>query len=275
MHKLCIVDADFLLWSATNGNKVLDEEGNPLKKDNKFVYTDKTLEEVFKAADDTLITILDKVSAEYYCGFLGACKSFRKDIYPDYKANRKDLVKPRYFDELKEYLYKKWRFTSTSDGLEADDAVNIVKNNLKNDYECIIVSSDKDLIKCIEGTYLNPRDLSIVNTSTIDAAKAFWKSMITGDYIDNIVGLKGRGEVYANSVIEFVEDHHTGYAMEVLDRYIRHFGEELGIEEFRKNYKCLKILDNFRTFVMPTLQSWQLSITRCVTSGNLDLEGIG
>jgi len=271
MRNLAILDADFLLFSCTAGNKVLDSEGDPIREDNKFVYTDKTLEEVFKAADVTISNLLDKCSADYYCGFLGACKSFRKEIYPDYKANRKDFERPRFYRELINYLYDTWKFIGTTDGLEADDAVNIVKNNFKNDYNCIIVSSDKDLIKCIEGTYLNPRDLSIVETDNTEARRSFWKSMITGDPIDNIKGLPGKGIVYANSVIDFCEEKKENYAIEVLDRYIRQFGEEDGIEEFRKNYKCLKILDNFRNFVLPTLRSWELSFTK---SSKLDLEGV-
>ena len=36
---IAIIDADFLLYTATMGNKVLDEQGNPVRQDNKFVYT--------------------------------------------------------------------------------------------------------------------------------------------------------------------------------------------------------------------------------------------
>lgn len=276
MHKenVAIIDGDFLLFTATNGNKVLDSEGNPLRQDKKFVYTDKTKEEVFKAADDIIINILNKLSADYFCGFLGASKSFRREIYPDYKANRNNLIKPLHFNELKVYLYDKWKFTPSIDGLEADDAVNIVRNNFNNDFNCVIVSSDKDLIKSIEGKYLNVRDFNIIETSKEEAYSFFWKSMIIGDPIDNIAGLKGKGEVYATSVVNFAEEHHTSLPMEVLDRYIKYFGEEEGIEEFRKNYKCLKILDKFRNFVYPTLQSWELSINKCA-SEDLDLEGVG
>lgn len=271
MHNLTLFDADFLLYVCTMGNKVLDDENNPIKEDNKFVYIDKSLEEVLKASNDIITTILDKTSANYFCGFLGACRSFRKDVYPDYKANRKSLEKPRYYNELKDYLYNTWKFIPTKEGLEADDAVNIVRNNLQNDYNCIIVSSDKDLIRCIKGKYLNPRDLSIIETSKVDADINFWRSMITGDTIDNIYGIPGRGKVYFDKLLEFMEDKHTHFAMEVLDRYIQHFGEEEGIEEFRKNYKCLKILDNFCNFELPTLQSWELSFTK---ASKLDLEGV-
>lgn len=267
---LTIFDADFILFTATMGNKVFSD-GEPIRIDNKFVYIERSKEEVFKAADDVIIRILDKLSSNYFCGFLGACKSFRKDIYPEYKANRKGREKPPYFNELFDYLIDRWKFIRTTEGLEADDAVNIVRNSLQNDYNCTIISSDKDLFKSIKGRYLNTRDLSIIETSEEDATKFFWKSMITGDVIDNIKGIPGKGDSYFNKLLDFIEDKHTNLAMEVLDRYIQHFGLCEGIDEFYKNYKCLHILDKFSNFVMPTLQSWELSIG---TSKNLDLEGV-
>lgn len=260
---LTILDADFLLFTATMGNKCLDGEGIPIKVDNKFTYTDKTKDEVFSCADSIIELILNKTTADFYVGYLGNCKSFRYQVYPEYKSNRVDLVKPRYFNELKEYLVSKWNFIYTKEGLEADDAVNIVKNNFKNDYNCITVSSDKDLIKSIEGIYMNARNLEIVETSAKEAYQFFWKSMICGDVTDNIKGIPGKGLVYANKLIEFAEDKGTSLPTEILDRYIRTFGETIGIEEYFKNYKCLHILDEFSNFVLPELNSWNTMPTEC------------
>lgn len=259
MHKktLVLFDADFILFTATMGNKCLDEDNNPIRVDGKFTYTDRTEEEVYNCADSIIKTILDLTNADLYIGYLGNCKSFRYNTYPEYKANRKDLIKPQFFNELKTYLVNKWNFILTENSLEADDAVNIVRNNFKNEFDCIIVSSDKDLIKSIEGTYVNARTFEIVNTTKLEAEKFFWKSMITGDAIDNIKGIPGKGEVFANKVIKLAEEKHTSLSMEVLDRYIRHFEEADGIDEFYKNYKCLHILDNFSNFVLPALNLWE------------------
>jgi 5'-3' exonuclease len=272
MPKLLIIDADFLLYTATMGNKCLDNEGNPIKEDNKFTYTDKTEEEVYQCADQILSLILNNSSADFYIGYLGNCKSFRYGIYPEYKGNRVNKITPKYLNELKIYLLDKWNFIFTEEGLEADDAVNIVRNNFKNDFNCTIVSSDKDLIKSIEGSYINARNLEKVETSEKDATRFFWKSMITGDVADNIKGLTGKGEVYANKLVEFAEERNIPLHMEVLDRYIRYFDTTLGIEEFYKNYKCLHILDEFSNFVIPELNNWSSIPTE--NKEEIKIEGI-
>ncbi len=256
-NTLTIFDADFLPFTATMGNKVFDTEGNPLKEDNKFVYTKRSLEEVLQAAEDIISNILNRTKADYFVGYLGGCKSFRYNVYPDYKANRKDKVLPDYYWELRDYLKDKWKFIETTDGLEADDAVNIVRNNLQKAYNCIIVSSDKDLVKSIKGTYLVPRDLStIITTTEEEATKFFWSSMITGDVTDNIKGLKGKGVKYTETL--FSRDN-TLYYDDVLWAYIHQYGENEGIEQFYKNYKCLHILDKFSNFVTPELNLWKPS----------------
>lgn len=255
---LTIIDGDFLLFFATMGNKVLDSEGNPLRENNKFVYTPRTEEEVYDSASSIMYSILNMTNADKYIGYLGgATKSFRYNTFPEYKINRIDLVKPNFYWELKKYLINTWNFIETQDGLEADDAVNIVRNNFKNDYNCTIVSNDKDLIKSIEGKYLNPRNMEIVEVSKEEAEVYFWKSMIIGDVIDGIKGIPGRGEVFANKIVNAVEELHTTLPMEILNQYIKHFGEYKGIEEFHKNYKCLYILDKFDNFVIPDLISWK------------------
>lgn len=273
MHKiLTIFDADWLLFTATMGNKCLDDEGNPIKIDNKFTYIDKTKEEIYKCADEIIKIILNISMADYYTGFLGGCKSFRYGVYPEYKGNRINNILPNFHNELKQYLVDEWGFVRTSNGLEADDAVNIVRNNLKNELDCIIVSSDKDLIKSIEGIYIDARHLSSVVTSSNEAYEFFWKSMICGDVADNIKGIPSKGIVYANKLIDFAKEKGTSISTEVLDRYIRYFGENEGIEEFFKNYKCLHILDNFSNFVIPELKVWNKEFTQ--NFEELNIEGI-
>lgn len=258
MKNLIIFDADFILFTATMGNKCLDEENNPIKVDGKFTYVDRTEEEVYNCADSIIKSILNITKADLYTGYLGDCKSFRYKVYPEYKINRVNNILPNYYKELKDYLVNTWNFILTKDNLEADDAVNIVRNNFKNELNCIIVSSDKDLIKSIEGTYVNARTFEIVNTTKLEAEEFFWKSMITGDTIDNIKGIPGKGIVYANKVIDSVELFSTSYPVEVLDRYIRYYKDNrIGLEEFYKNYKCLHILDNFSNFVFPVLNLWE------------------
>lgn len=249
-NDLLIFDGDFLLYYATQGNKVLDKYGNPVRENNKFVYTDKTLEEVYSTVDDIITNIFNTANIYNYIGFLGGKKCFRYDIYSEYKANRKNLVKPKFWQECKDYIVERWNF-KICDYIEADDAVNISRNQL-TDYNSIIVTSDKDLIKCIPGTYLNPRDLSITTTSDYDADYNFWTSMIVGDTIDGIKGIPGCGPVFAKNLFKDVTED---YYFLVVEAYMNKFGEE-GWKEYNKNYNLLKILDDYEGFVVPEINNY-------------------
>lgn len=247
MDSLLLFDADFMLYYATMGNKVFDLEGNPLRKDNKFVYTEKTLEEVYRSCDDIIINIFNKSNIYKYIGFLGGKKCFRYDIYPEYKANRKNLVKPIFLQECKNYLIERWGF-ETCDYIEADDAVNITRNELKN-YNSIIVTSDKDLIKCIEGTYINPKDLDIYYTSKNVADYNFWSSMIIGDTADNIKGLPKCGIKFAEKLLKNSKD----YKQSVFDTYIEKYDNQ---GEYELQYNLLKILDYKEDFIIPVVKDF-------------------
>lgn len=258
-----LLDGDFLLYYATMGNKVLDEQGNPVREDNKFVYTNKTFEEVTRAADDIINNILDKADASYYIGYIGNSKSFRYDVYPEYKANRKNFSKPEWFKELKAYLKEEWKFTLLDNGLEADDAVNIARNLLKKDYNVIITTNDKDLIKCIPGKYINPKDLSIIRTSKEKACEAFWTSMITGDTVDNIKGIPKCGKAFAEKL--FKDKNYEDFSDIVALSYRDKFGEE-GHYEFAKNYKLLYILNTFEGFEVELISRKEEPLGKISTS---------
>lgn len=243
---LVIFDGDFILYFATHGNKVLDKYGNPIRENNKFVYTDKTLQEVYKACDDIIINVFIKTNINDYIGFLGGKKCFRYDIYPEYKANRKNLVKPKFWQECKDYLIERWNF-KICDSIEADDAVNITRNRLKDTHNSIIVTTDKDLIKCIEGTYLDGKTFDVYYTSHNVAEYNFWRSMITGDSTDNIKGLPKCGKVYAEKLLNDSKD----YRQSVYDAY---YIKECN--DFDLNYNLLKILDDKEDFEVPEIQKY-------------------
>jgi len=255
-ESLLIFDADFMLYYATIGNKVFDLEGNPLREDNKFVYTEKTLEEVYTACDDIIVNIFNKANVYNYIGFLGGKRCFRYDIYPDYKANRKNLIKPKFWQECKDYLINTWGF-NICDFIEADDAVNITRNILEN-YNSIIVTSDKDLIKCIEGTYINPKDLNVYYTSKNVAYNNFWESMIIGDTADNIKGLPGCGKAFFKKMLEISRHNKDTYEHIVYKAYCNKLGEEEGRIHFDLQYDLLKILDHDDNLIIPEVRQYSI-----------------
>lgn len=260
--RLAIIDGDFILYTATCGNKVLDNEGNPIRENNKFVYTDKTQEEMQASCDFIMEDILEQTMVTKYIGFLGNSKSFRYDIDPSYKANRKDFCKPVHFKECKEYLINKWGFTLLNNNLEADDAVNIARNMLKSSFDCIVVSPDKDLVKCIEGTYFNPKTGEMIYTSREAARYEFYLSLLVGDTSDNIPGVKGCGKVGAAKILK----NSDNYIKSVFDTYVAKYGNQAGKEYF-KNYQLLKILDHSFELELPSIQEYKTKFEREIDAG--------
>lgn len=201
---------------------------------------EKTLDDCIRGCDDLLANINKSIGADSFVGFITKGKCFRYGIYPEYKGNRKYENMPKYMDEVRSYMIDKYGFLGVQ-GVEADDLVLSYKK-LRKDDEVIIVSPDKDLLN-LEGTNYNPRKNEYVTVTADEAATYFWMSMLVGDTADNIKGVKGIGPVTAKTIINNVTIH-SSLKSEVLENYCRVYGEDEGITQFYKCYKCLHILDD-------------------------------
>jgi hypothetical protein len=244
---IACIDADHIFYLSLTGEKLLDENGEPIKVDGKFTYRERTFEESCNIADNYITDLLNKTNSYGYIGFFGGSSTYRKRIYPEYKANRKDLAPLKNLLEMKSYLADKWNFEwlnsnvslMHSDGniYETDDYVASFVKQIPNSF---IVSPDKDLLM-LEGTHYNPKKNEWVTNTTWDECKSFWASMIIGDKADNIPGLKNKAEAFVNSVFKDTTD----YPETVLSCYIGHYNSiDIAIEQFYKHYKCLKIKDD-------------------------------
>lgn len=244
--KIACIDVDHVFYLSLTGEKILDENGEPVKVDGKFTYRERTFEESCKVADDYITNILNVTEATDYIGFFGGSSQSRKIIYPEYKANRKDLEPLKNLTEMKSYLADKWNFEwvntdvefmhTSPNRYETDDFVASFINSNDNSF---IISPDKDLLS-LEGNHYNPRKNEWVYVDQPTAYHNFWVSMIVGDTSDNIKGIPGKGPKYAEALIE-EDEQGTPYPMLIFQEYTKHFGEHIGIQEFYKNYMCLKI----------------------------------
>lgn len=211
----------------------------------------KTIEDCKFLADDFINNVNNAIGAKGFIGCLTVGKCFRYREYPEYKGNRKYNYKPEYkqlMDAIKEYLITDYGFVYKKDELEADDLVRIYKNKFSDKYEPIIVSPDKDIL-CLEGKHYNPKLNEWVITNKEEAYAYFWKSMITGDVIDNIKGIPGKGKAAAEEIFKDIKCPPA----RILKYYIEHYGEYKGIEEFQKNYKCLHIEEEWANIEEPIL----------------------
>lgn len=240
-----IIDGDSILFVAGHPNKVLDEAGEPIKEDGKFVYIDKTEEELIEAIDNTICNrIITSSDADGYVLFLHGKGNYRYAIYPEYKANRPRKDLPEWWNPMRQYMVDKYKAVVV-DGIEVDDACRITQKRIPNSFICAI---DKDLLN-LEGESFNWSKGIWIETTRQEADLQFQSDLICGQTGDNIKGVPGKGPKFVEQ--RFQNELDWGG---VLDVYIEQFGIPLGVKEFYKNFTCLYILEDKEDFLTPEIQ---------------------
>lgn len=248
--KIAIIDCDSLMFSIANPIKLKDEYGNYIVDTTTNLVTrrEKTEEELISTSTYIFNSILNKTNSTHYIGFIKGCNTtnFRININSDYKLNRSNLAKPKWWDFLKNHLIEQFEIIEVNN-IEVDDAVLITYKNIPDSFICAI---DKDLLN-IEGTHYNFRTEEWITNTRNHEINYLAKQMIIGDTIDNIKGLPGRGESYFNKNLKEI-NNEIGFT-KVLEEYIKHFNNDLevAIDNFYKNFKCLYILRKSEGFLIP------------------------
>ena len=145
-------------------------------------------------------------------------RTFRSDLYPEYKANREaapdDLVKQ--LPVAIEWIDQMGFANLSREGFEADDVITTVTKFAKEKgIKVRIVSHDKDLYQMIEDGKVEMYDS--VKKQVVDEQACIDKfgvhprdfinfQAILGDSSDNIPGVKGIGKVGASKLIN---EYHT------------------------------------------------------------------
>ena len=152
------------------------------------------------------------------CCFDVGASSYRKAIYPGYKQNRKvertEEEKIRFtgfFNCLKDTTellpFEHYKFK----GIEADDLITYLANNLKEQYDNVwIVSSDRDLYQLLDHN-VNIFNLFSRKEVTLDSLHEDWEftpqeflfsRIIEGDKSDGIMGIDGIGKKRSQSLVK-------------------------------------------------------------------------
>ncbi len=156
--------------------------------------------------------ILHVTGSDTYEIYLSGEDNFRYKIFPEYKANRKDTVKPRWLQACREYLATEWN-AKFAHGCEADDMLAIAQtegvNWLKSDCpladdETIICSIDKDLLQ-VPGKHYNFVKNEWTTIDFFGGLKRFYEQLLKGDRSDGIPGVAGLGEKKAARMLEGCE----------------------------------------------------------------------
>ncbi len=147
-------------------------------------------------------------------------KSFRNDIYPDYKANRppapEDLV-PQF--PLVREATRAFNVPCIElEGYEADDLIaSYARAAEKAGGECVIISSDKDLMQLVNDritlfdTMKNRRIArdEVIEKFGVPPEKVVEVQALAGDSVDNVPGVPGIGIKTAAQLIEEYGDLET------------------------------------------------------------------
>ena len=246
---IALIDIDSVAFYIGNGKKVIDfDTGKPaLDEQGRFIYEEKSQDELENAADYWMNKILDDCQCDSYIGFIHGHGNYRKRLCEIYKANRPKQVL-NWWKPVKDYLISKWGIVEINE-IEVDDAINIYRlytdiNGEQPYKDSFICAIDQDLLMLHS---INPHYNWVkgewIEVTQEEALKKFWSDMCAGQSSDNIKALKGRGIKYAEKLLASCLELGINFSTQILEEYITMYGEEKGIENYYITYKLLKILD--------------------------------
>lgn len=246
-----LIDADTLLWNLS------------------YKLDSAEVDSANDVIDGFVELILRNTNCSYYLGFLGEHKTFRHQVYPEYKANRADnpdwLIKWRPF--IRQRLTSHWGFMY-SGILEAEDCVSICAYKLQESHNVIIAAIDKDL-NMVTGEYINHYNYNkhefwysdrFGSLELIQKSKSkkligtglmwYYTQICKGDSTDNIPSLrKGFGDV---AIYNLLKNCKTEWQLHC--KVYREFLKYSSKEAFILNRILVKMLEEESYgFTMPSL----------------------
>lgn len=153
-----------------------------------------------------------------YEAYLTGSNNFRYNYNPNYKANRKDVPKPQWLEDCREYLVTQWNARVT-DGHEADDELAIAQTQRIE--HTIICTIDKDLLQ-VPGEHYNFVKEEFKTISPREGMFNFYWQCIMGDKTDNIMGFDGIARQTIPKKLnplyeEMLHASHVGEEIDVFD----------------------------------------------------------
>lgn len=194
---------------------------------------------------ELLPEVISTWAREASCTNIILCKgadSFRKQVYPEYKANRVGKPKPPLLDEARALIEELEYPAKHITGLEADDIQGILST--KNPDTHVIINNDKDMLTLPGVLVYNPDKMDFPEYITKEVAEYnLWEQILTGDITDNYKGIPKCGPVKARKILldspeEWCIDE--SYSIRANKAY---YDAELSEEYFLQMCRCAKILD--------------------------------
>ncbi|MBM7572279.1 5'-3' exonuclease [Aquibacillus albus] len=149
------------------------------------------------------------------CWDMGS-KTFRNDMYPEYKSNRGEppVELIPQFDIIKEVIHAFDVPNIGVPGYEADDCIGTLSKHLCEEKEVVILTGDKDMLQLVEPNISvsimkkGQGNYHIYNEETFYEQTGLFPEQIVdikglmGDSSDNYPGVKGIGEKTALKLIQ-------------------------------------------------------------------------
>lgn len=182
----------------------------------------EAVDDVSRAVDQMVSDMLVQVQGRQYAGFLSPKKTFRHEVYPEYKAHRKEPSEGirKWKPFIDEWLKQNWGFVEWENH-EADDAVAVMQWAMVN---TIICSPDKDL-KQVPGNHYDYKKGLRCYVSPNEAHYNLCYQLLMGDAGDNIKGCPGVGKVGAKQVLEHAQANGMSLLVAVDKTYEHKCGE--------------------------------------------------
>lgn len=230
-----LIDGDVYIYrAAATCEKVINWDD-----DNYVNYA--SLSEAKVLFINTISELLNKFETKEYTIALSHYKNFRKEINPDYKANRKDKKPPMVYTPLRQWVEQEYNIFCR-EYLEGDDILGILATSkviIKNTNK-IIVSLDKDM-KTLPCKYHNNRNDESIIVSEQEANYNHMLQTLTGDQADNYKGLAGCGLKTAEKIISKDMSYRQMWQA-VVEAYIKKGSSE---QEALLNARMARILRNY------------------------------
>lgn len=237
--RVLLIDADSIVYLATY-----------FPEDSIMTFPDEEsqIEEAKFRVRNKLQEIQNNVE-EYYniihCMlFVGGKNNFRYKIYPEYKANRKNVVKSAILPIIQEYMLEIGVIVSHNG--EADDYVIEAMKDVAGN--CVIACIDKDIVYHAPNVpiydYRSHNDVlgefKYITEKESRLARA--SQMIIGDNGDNIKGAVGLGKAYCDkNLTQDMTDYQ--FIRAIFVAYLKSTkGDSVEAKkQIKLNYKLLKL----------------------------------
>jgi 5'-3' exonuclease len=193
-----LIDADFVLFRACAAAKREHVWENDAGQ--KVHTISASYDEAREAFDKAVQDYMAKLFADEAILVFSGDRNFRKDVWPLYKGNRAEAMKPPCYwqiiaDHTAEGVYR----VVSEPCLEGDDYLGILATHPRFKGRRVIVSEDKDM-QTLPNVEIW-RQGGLIET-TEESADAFWrKQTLMGDSTDGYWGCPGIGPASALKVL--------------------------------------------------------------------------